>query len=96
MTVHPAEGLKLMLAAAGQWRETTADAVYTQPDIPVAGTAGHAGSYTGTYGQVRADWQVTSRAAVALEAVHFAVGDAIRRAGGHDANYVGLEFKFGW
>jgi len=40
LTLHPLKALKIMLAAAGQWRETTVDAVYTQPDIPVAGTAG--------------------------------------------------------
>lgn len=34
MTVQPTRKLKLMLAVAGQWRETTADAVYTQPNIP--------------------------------------------------------------
>ncbi|HEY2660518.1 MAG TPA: alginate export family protein [Caulobacteraceae bacterium] len=96
LTLHPTKALKLMLAAAGQWRETTADAVYTQPDIPVAGTAGRPGRYTGTYGQLRADWAVNHNIALALEAVHFAVGDVIRRAGGHDGDYLGAELKFGW
>jgi Alginate export len=96
ITLHPAKTLKIMLAAAGQWRETTADAVYTQPNIPVAGTAGRPGRYTGTYGQVRADWALTPHYSVALEAVHFAVAQVIRQAGGHDSNYVGAEFKFGW
>jgi len=96
VTVHPEENLKLMFAAAGQWRETTADAVYTQPDVPVAGTAGHPGQYTGTYGQIRAEWAMTSQASFALEAVHFAIGDAIRRVGGHDGDYLGVELKYGW
>jgi hypothetical protein len=96
VTVHPTPTLKVLAAAAAQWRETTADAVYTQPDIPVAGTAGRAGSYTGTYGQLRAEWAATARASFALEMVHFAIGDAIRRAGGHDGDYVGVEFKIGW
>lgn len=96
LTLHPRRSLKLMLAAAGQWRETTADAVYTQPNIPVAGTAGRPGRYTGTYGQVRADWAATAHIALALEAVHFAVGDAIQRAGGHDGDYLGAEIKYGW
>lgn len=96
VTLHPASSVRLLLAIAGQWRETTADAIYTQPDIPVPGTAGRPGSYTGTYGQVRADWAATSRLSAALEAVHFAVGDAIRRAGGHDGDYLGVELKFGW
>jgi hypothetical protein len=96
VTLHPEETLKLMFAAAGQWRETTSDAVYTQPDVPVAGTAGHPGQYTGTYGQIRAEWAMTSQSSFALEAVHFAVGDAIRRAGGHDGDYLGVELKYGW
>jgi hypothetical protein len=96
LTVHPMESLKIMLAAASQWRETTSDAVYTQPDIPVAGTAGMPGRYTGTYGQLRIDWAFTSYASAAVEAVHFAVGGAIRRAGGQDANYLGVEVKYGW
>ena len=96
LTVHPTKKLKLMLAAAGQWRETTADAVYTQPNIPVAGTAGHPGSYTGTYGQFRADWAVSEHYTAAIEAVHFAVGEVIRQAGGHDGDYLGVELKYGW
>jgi hypothetical protein len=96
VTLHPTKTLKVLLAAAGQWRETTADAVYTQPNIPIAGTAGHPGRYTGTYGQLRTDWAVTPHYSVALEAVHFAVSDVIRRAGGHDGDYLGAEIKFGW
>jgi Alginate export len=96
LTVHPLAALKLMVAFAGQWRETTADAVYTQPDIPVAGTAGHAGQYTGIYGQFRADYAVTQHVWLALEVVHFAVADLIREVGGHDGNYVGAEIRLGW
>ena len=96
LTLHPTPTLKLTLAAAGQWRETTADAVYTQPNIPVAGTAGRGGAYTGTNGQLRADWQITAHYAAALEAVHFAIAEAIRAAGGHDSDYLGVELKYGW
>ena len=96
VTLHPTKSLKLMLAAAGQWRQTTADAIYTQPTIPVPGTAGKPGRYTGTYGQARIDWAAREHVALALEAVHFAIGSAIRRAGGHDSDYLGAEIKFGW
>jgi hypothetical protein len=96
VTLHPRPDLRVMLAAAGQWRETTGDAVYAQPDVPVAGTAGHAGRYTGAYGQLRVDWASSPHVNMALEAVHFAIGGALQRAGGHDANYLGLEAKYGW
>lgn len=96
VTVHPTHSLQLLTAIGMQWRETTADAVYLQPNIPVNGTAGRPGRYTGTYGQFRADWVLTHHISFALEAVHFAIADAIRNAGGHDSNYVGVEFKYGW
>ena len=96
LTLHPAPTLTLMLAAAGQWRETTADAVYTMPNIPLAGTAGRPGAYTGTYGQFRVDWQVSEHYAAAIEAVHFAVREAIAAPGGHDSDHLGVELRYGW
>ena len=95
-TVQPTKELKLMFAVAEQWRTTTADAVYFQPNIPVRGTAGQPGRYTGTYEQFRADWALTTYSSFAVEAVHFAVGDAIRRAGGHDSTYLGVQIAYGW
>jgi hypothetical protein len=96
ITLTPAKALTVMFAGAAQWRQTTADAVYTQPDIPVAGTAGHGGQYTGTYFQTRADWQITPHIATALEAVRFNIANSIREVGGHDGNYMGLEVRVGW
>ena len=96
LTLHPFPSVKVMLAAAAQWRESTADAVYTQPDIPVPNTAGRPGAYTGSYGQIRIDWTIDRATAFAVEAVHFAIGDALRNAGAHDSNYLGVEIKRGW
>jgi hypothetical protein len=96
LTVHPTDAIKLVLAVAPQWRQTTADAVYTQPNIAVPGTAGQPDSYTGTYFQARLDWQLTRQVSFALEAVHFSIGDVIRRAGGRDSDYVGVQLAFGW
>jgi hypothetical protein len=96
LTLKPAQALTAVLAVGVQWRQTTADAVFTQPDIPVPGTAGQGGSYSGTYVQTRVDWQVSRQFSAALEAVRFNIGDAIRRAGGHDGTYIGMETKIGW
>jgi hypothetical protein len=96
LTLHPTAASKLLLAVAPQWRQTVADAVYVQPNIPVPGTAGQPDSYTGTYFQLRLDWALNPHITFALEAVHFSVGDVIRRAGGRDADYVGVQFAFGW
>ncbi|EKN01481.1 MULTISPECIES: alginate export family protein [unclassified Acidocella] len=95
ITLHPTRTLKLMLAIAPQWRQTTADAVYTQPNIAVAGTAGQPGAYTGTYGQIRLDWAISHSTAFAIEAVHFQVSNVIRRAGGHNGDYVGVQISYG-
>ena len=96
VTVHPTHSLQLIADVGMQWRETTADAVYLQPNIPVADTAGQPGRYTGTYGQFRADYILTAHVSLALEVVHFTIAESVRDAGGRDSDYVGAEFKFGW
>ena len=96
VTVKPTGRLTVLTAIGLQWRETTADAVYVQPNLPVPGTAGRGGSWTGAYGQIRADWLISANVAAAVEAVHFQIGDAVRRAGGHDSDYLGVELRFGW
>jgi hypothetical protein len=96
VTVKPISSVTLLAAVGLQWRQTTADAVYVQPDIPVAGTAGKSGRWSGAYGQLRADWTITPQLSGAVEAVHYKVADVIRRAGGHDSDYLGVELKFGW
>jgi hypothetical protein len=85
------------LAALGfQWRETTADAIYGQGGPAVPGTAGHGTQWTGVFLQSRAAWQVDENLALALETVHFQVGDSIRILGACNPDYVGMEAKFGW
>jgi Alginate export len=96
LTLHPSSSLKITLAAAAQWRQNTADAVYTQPDVSVPNTAGRPGAYTGSDGQFRLDWTIDRATSFAIEAVHFVIGNALRNAGGHDSNYVGIEIKRGW
>jgi hypothetical protein len=96
LTLQPTSSLKITLAAAAQWRQNTADAVYTQPDVPVPNTAGKPGAYTGSYGQFRLDWTIDRATSFAIEAVHFKIGDALRNAGAHDSNYLGVEIKRGW
>ena len=96
LTVKPADKLTVTAGVGFQWRQTVADAVYVQPNIPVAGTAGKGDRWTGAYSQLRVDYAFNANLTGALEAVHYAVGDTIREAGGHDSNYLGLELKYGW
>jgi hypothetical protein len=96
ITIKPSGKLTLTAALALQWRQTTADAVYTQPNIAIRRTAGSPGRWTGMYGQLRGDYVLTTNLVAAVEVVHFEVGDALRRAGAHNSNYVGMELKYQW
>ncbi len=96
LTVKPVIKFTLMAALGCLWRETTADAIYVQPNVPVAGTAGRAGSWTGDYAQLRGDYAFNRNTSGAIEAVRYHVGDVIRQVGGHDSDYLGIELKYGW
>ncbi|WFR97916.1 alginate export family protein [Rhizobium tumorigenes] len=96
VTIKPTEQLTLTGAVGLQWRQTTKDAVYVQPNIPVPGTAGHGESWTGVYTQLRADYAFNANLTGAIEAVHYDAGETIRHAGGHNSNYLGAELKASW
>lgn len=96
LTVKPQAKFTLMGAVGFQWRQTAADAVYVQPSIPLPGTAGRGGRWTGVYGQVRADYAFNTNFTGAMEAVHYDAGRVIRAAGGRDGDYIGVEGKFTW
>jgi hypothetical protein len=78
------------------WRETTQDAVYTQPNIPVAGTPGEPGRRTATYGELQFKWNATRSIALSLEADRYFIATVLRRAGGHDSDYLGVDVSWGW
>ncbi|MGJ5019211.1 alginate export family protein [Bradyrhizobium oligotrophicum] len=94
LTVKPMTDLSFMAAIGLQWRATNADAIYVQPNVAVAGTAGQGGSWSGAYAQLRADYRFNANLTGALEAVHYEIGDTLRRAGGHDSDYIGIELKY--
>ena len=96
LTVKPIANLTVTAGLGMQWRQTVADAVYVQPNVAVAGTAGQGVRWTGVYSQLRADYVFNANLTGAVEAVHYAIGDTVRNAGGHDSNYLGLELKYGW
>ncbi|WP_233887104.1 alginate export family protein [Paraburkholderia flagellata] len=96
ITLKPTANLALLGALGFQWRETTGDAVYQQGSQVVPGTAGKGSLWTGMYVQLRADWTIAANLIGSIEAVHFQVGNTIRQAGGHNADYAGIELKYGW
>jgi len=96
MTLAPFEGIKVVGAIGALWRQTTQDAIYVQPDVPVPGTAGEPGRRSSTYGQFQVNWNATRSLALDLEFDRYIVAEALRRAGGHDSDYLGAEVKWGW
>jgi Alginate export len=96
LALAPRANIKAFLAVGELWRQTTHDAVYTQPSIALAGTAGAPGRRTATYQELRVDWNVSRALALALEADHYDVARVVRNADGHDSTYVGAEVRWGW
>ena len=96
VTLRPASNLTLLIAAGLVWRQTVADAIYVQPNVPVAGTVGKGRRWTGAYGQLRADYVIDRHTTCALEAVRYDVGRTLQDSGGHDSTYVGAEAKVMW
>ncbi|MGC1547961.1 MAG: alginate export family protein [Rhodanobacter sp.] len=96
LTLTPMQDVKLVAAVGMLWRQTTHDAIYAQPDIPVPGTAGMPGKRSSTYGQVQLNWNATRSLAFAMEVDRYIVASALRQAGGHDSDYLGVEIRWGW
>jgi Alginate export len=96
LTLSPLDKVKVITSFGMLWRQTTQDAIYVQPDIPVPGTAGEPGRRSSTYGQVQINWDATRSLSFALEADRYFVAPALRLAGGHDSDYLGAEVRWGW
>lgn len=96
LTVTPFDKVKVMASFGMLWRQTTADAIYAQPDIPVPGTAGEPGKHSTNYGQLQINWNATRSLAFALEADRYFVAPALRRAGATDSDYLGIELRWCW
>ena len=96
LTLMPTPAFTIVLSAVVLWRQTTADAVYRQPNLPIAGTAGTPKRYTGTQYYVTPTWQITPHLLISATYVHFTVGHAIRSAHGADSDYFSswLTYRF--
>jgi hypothetical protein len=96
LTVSPFDKVKVIASFGMLWRQTTGDAIYVQPDIPVPGTAGEPGKHSTNYGQLQINWNAARNLAFGLEADRYFVAEALRRAGGEDSDYLGVELRWGW
>jgi hypothetical protein len=91
----PWHSLSMTLADAVLWRQTTADAVYTLPNIPVPNTVGRGISYSGNYQELRVDWAGGPHFIGAFEFEHFINAAWLSKVGAHNGNFAGLTFEFG-
>ncbi|HUN64886.1 MAG TPA: alginate export family protein [Bacteroidota bacterium] len=91
----PLKTLSVLLTTGSMWRETTADAVYLLPVIPILGTAGTGNAYSGSYYQVRFDWTISPHLASAIDAEYFAHSQSLHQAGASNGRFVGGELRFG-
>ena len=96
LTLLPEPDLTLLAGLGMLWRQTTGDAVYAIPGIPLPRTAGEPGKYSATYMQLRGDYTATRSLAFAVETDYYRVAPVIRQAGGHDSLYLGVEGRWGW
>lgn len=96
LRLRPTASIEVSAAVAGLWRENVHDAVYVQPDLPLAGSAAARDRYTASYVQLHAQWNPTPQFSTVVELVHYDVGRVVRDAGGRDSDYAGLELKFSW
>lgn len=65
-------------------------------EVSEAGPADELGLYTGTHGQFHLNWTLLRSTSFAIEELQFQVGDAIRCAGGHNGDYIGIQIAYGW
>ena len=93
--VRPAKPLSMVFNVGLLWRETTADAVYLLPAIPVPGTAGRGSAYSGSYAQIRLDWEIARHLVGAVDVEQFWQSQSLRDAGATDGHYLGVQIEFG-
>ncbi|MGH7002317.1 MAG: alginate export family protein [Alphaproteobacteria bacterium] len=96
LSIKPMEALTVSFGYDFLWRATTADAVYIGAGVPVAGTAGRPGRYTGRSFSVDAVWQVGRHILIEAGYVRVDVAKALRAAGGRDVDftYVAATYRF--
>lgn len=94
LTLNPLPPLRLTLSWDFIWRQTTNDAIYTSAAIPIAGTAGRAGRYTGSQLAFDVYWQVGRHVTINGGLVHVDVAKVLSAVGGHNTNFIYLSAAY--
>lgn len=96
VTVHPAAGIEVASGVDVLWRESTADAFYRVPLVPLVRGTTSDSRYIGTMVNLEAGWQIDRHLKLSAAYVHFFAGPVITDAQGKDVDYVGVwtAYKF--
>lgn len=96
LTFKPIPAVSLTAGFDVLWRTRTEDAIYNGAGVPIAGTAGRSGRYTGNQLSLDLAWQASRHVELGLGYVHLEAGEALREAGGQDVDfaYFSTAYKF--
>ena len=91
---EPLRGLRVQYIVESLWRDSTADAFYAAPLVPlIPGTSSKA-RFIGLEQQLSATWRLSDHVAITSAFVHFAAGEFVARGGGHDEDFGMTEVNF--
>jgi len=96
VTVHPATGVEVTTGVDLLWRQSTHDALYRVPLIPLVRGEQSNARYIGGEFDLDAGWQIDQHLKLSAAYVHFFAGPVVTNAGGKDTDYVGVwtSYKF--
>ncbi len=96
LTLHPVEGLEILLDWDFFWRESLGDGLYLPSTLLQVPGAGNPARYIGDQGAVLIQWQATRHVRLAVTYSHFFAGPFLAQAGlGHDVDFVGAWLSLG-
>jgi hypothetical protein len=93
-SIIPTNSMNLSFSVGERWRQSTSDAVYTQPYIPLAATLGNRERRVGEQYEFNMTWQANRHLVILAQALHATAGPAILLAGGRSVNYAMLTAQF--
>jgi hypothetical protein len=85
--ITPTPATTLSYLYEGLWRDSTHDAFYVAPEIPLFQPHGANQRFSGTEQQIYGSYRINPFLQVKAALVHFAPGAFITSAGGHAINY---------
>jgi hypothetical protein len=96
VTFNPWPVLAIQTGVNFVWRQTTGDAVYITPGVPIPRTAGAGGRYTGTNGIFQVSWQATPNFNFGTSIVRIWTAESLKRIGARNITYTAFwgAFKF--